>query len=583
VLRADLARATFTPWAASMFGPDPCTATQLEAARWFDIYLGTDGFLWTFNHQGLLRFEGAAWTKQPFPDRAAGWPNPQLIFDEAGLAWVTRTEQHFAWHRSGAGFAPVRMSADLDLSLWGDAAPTPRGSLFLSTQTGVVELTEDEVIEYPPVPREETRYGVETVASDAYGRPIAGADYRGWTRYRFEAGAWHKLFTAELLANDAQFRVYVASSGKVWRLEADHPIPVGPQVAHRSLSGPRPTGLYDLSMAGGPHLHWLMDGPYEEQQRHVTVQETALRGEVWSTQGARLEVTSDQAGCRSFARKALLRRHGNRTLLGCADAFATLVEGEKATRATFSNASNSAHFSDDALASTQLADGRLALAYWADGDDALDQPLHLAEVDPSAQVSRDQIVPAAIVRGTHWLPQEARLQLVPTGQGLVLLWLDFESESSEITAHAKLLRDRGWQDLPDVPRGKAFVDGAGALWISATHEPGLWPTRWTGSGWEPVAGGAVAGMLAGTMAFDRADNPIVTVAAEPMGIGVLRHIAGAWQPVNDSMRPGGVTTGLCTGARSPRLAIEGNQLCLSWLESVASPFELLLRCTELPL
>ena len=81
------------------------------------------------------------------------------------------------------------------------------------------------------------------------------------------------------------------------------------------------------------------------------------------------------------------------------------------------------------------------------------------------------------------------------------------------------------------------------------------------------------------MIFDADDNPIVVAGDNELR--VLRHRDGAWQAVQGSDRPGGVTNSPCNGSYDPRLALDGDRLCLSWMETVQAPFGLLMRCTQL--
>ncbi len=80
----------------------------------------------------------------------------------------------------------------------------------------------------------------------------------------------------------------------------------------------------------------------------------------------------------------------------------------------------------------------------------------------------------------------------------------------------------------------------------------------------------------------RARGRARAVRSGDFDLGVLTHRDGAWLPINDSMRPGGVTNSPCSASRAPMLATDGELLCMSWLETVQTAYELLLRCTELP-
>lgn len=205
--------------------------------------------------------------------------------------------------------------------------------------------------------------------------------------------------------------------------------------------------------------------------------------------------------------------------------------------------------------------------------------LHIGHLDAAAQLTLDHTVPGAVTDSPVILHETSMVDLAWTAEGLAVLWQGRESEEAQWQRGAKLFANGVWRELPNAPPGVAAVDRQGRLWLDGADQGSVLPARWTGSEWLSVAGGPVAHAWHGTMVFDADDNPIV--AAGQNDIAVLRHKDGQWRALQGSDRPGGVTNSPCNNSIDPQLAIEGDRLCMSWLEAAEKPFGLLLRCTQL--
>ena len=581
VLRVDLETGTFTRYADSMFGADPCIATGTRDARPQYVHLAPDGQLWLFNHDGLSVFAGGMW--QPVEcDGGVGVQYPDIAFDDDGGMWLIGGQASYLVHREPDGacrrvplpsITPPRVAAH---------AFTPSGSLLIDTASSVLEISDRGVIEYPQLPADFN--GVYQIASDAYGRPLVRGDddYSGLRLFRHEAAGWKDLGFSEAVVNDDAFRVYNTIQGRVERIEGDRRLPVGPVSAHsRSLAGEQAMPPHLLTLDGARvELDWLRraDRQATGLSSRVFAQRTTLADDVasWQSTGVELLDVPPDAECR-YRPPSTLQRTGDRTVLACVDSQLLVRDAQGAKPLAFSPAAPEPYFFSEAqVAIASDRAGSVFVGYI----DAATHELHVGHLDAAQQLTLDYTVPGAKMSTWVILHETPMVDLAWAGDGLAVLWQGRENdEDAPWVRGGKLLVNGEWRDLGTPPHGVAAVDHQGRLWLDGANDSRLLPALWTGSEWQAVAGEPIAGAWPGRMIFDADDHPIVVAGDNELR--VLRHRDGAWQPVQGSDRPGGVTNSPCNQSYDARLALDGDRLCLSWMETVERPFGLLMRCTQL--